>query len=204
MIVRCLVTVTLPEPTEVVRPSAFSRSALPVMLRSAPVPVVSVTNAGRDGGVGARRVGERRGAGGVDGLLDAAGEVDGVRQIPTVAVGAAGCADIDGGVAVAVGDDIAADAGAGRNRRRRRSRARLEGDGLAVDGQGRRHPPARRWPQWSVALGVPARVRPKAKLAAVPAPSAARAPTSGAEVPPSVRPRLPAWCRRPRRVTARC
>jgi len=39
-----------------------------------------------------------------------------------------------------------------------------------------------------VALGAPARVRPKARLAAVPAPFGAAVPTSGAEVPPSVVP----------------
>src|SRR5712664_928426 len=42
VIVRPLVTVTLPAPTDAVRPRAFRRSALPVMLRSAPVPVVKV------------------------------------------------------------------------------------------------------------------------------------------------------------------
>ena len=36
------------------------------------------------------------------------------------------------------------------------------------------------------ALAVPARVKPRARLAAVPAPSAAATPTSEAEVPPSV------------------
>jgi hypothetical protein len=42
-VVRALVTVALPPPTEVVNFRAFSRSASPVMLRSAPVPVVKVT-----------------------------------------------------------------------------------------------------------------------------------------------------------------
>src|SRR3954454_4563816 len=37
-----------------------------------------------------------------------------------------------------------------------------------------------------VALATPARVRPTARLAAVPAPSAAATPTSVADVPPSV------------------
>ena len=40
--VRVALTVALPEPVAVVRPSAFSMSASPTMLRSAPVEVVSV------------------------------------------------------------------------------------------------------------------------------------------------------------------
>ena len=43
VMVRFWVTVTLPEPTDVVKPRPFRRSALPVMLRSAPLPVVRVT-----------------------------------------------------------------------------------------------------------------------------------------------------------------
>jgi hypothetical protein len=42
LVVRALPTVTLPEPLDVVRPSSFSRSALPMTLRSAPVDELSV------------------------------------------------------------------------------------------------------------------------------------------------------------------
>ena len=46
-VVRAAPTVTLPEPTDVVRPSALRKSALPVTLRSAPVEVVQGEHAGR-------------------------------------------------------------------------------------------------------------------------------------------------------------
>ena len=44
LVVRLAVTVALPAPVDVVRASAFSRSALPVTLRSAPVELLSVTS----------------------------------------------------------------------------------------------------------------------------------------------------------------
>ena len=103
----------------------------------------------------------------------------------TVARRGGGRADVDGGVAVTVGDDVAGDAGAGRSRRRQRDRARLKVMVLPLTV---RVSPSEGAPLAAmvVALGAPARVRPKARLAAVPAPSAAAVPTSGAEVPPSV------------------
>ena len=79
-----------------------------------------------------RRWSTRRRAAGVRRGLDAGGEIDRVQR-----VGNRRALQIDGGVAVAVGDDVAADAepvGTFAADRRRRV---LEGDGLAVDVQRR-------------------------------------------------------------------
>ena len=128
-VVRATPTLTLPEPTDVVRPSSFSRSALPVMLEFGAGRRVQRQNAST-GVDGADQAGNHGGTQGIDGLGNAAGEINRLEH-----VGKRAGAQIDARIAVSVGDDVAADAGSTGNRRRCRGRARLEGDGLAVDDQ---------------------------------------------------------------------
>src|SRR5439155_27379802 len=72
--------------------------------------------------------GDRRG-------LHAAGKVDRRQDVADRCSRRSIGADIDGGVAVAIGDEVAAHARAARNSGRSRSRTSTEGDGLAVHRQ---------------------------------------------------------------------
>ena len=89
LVVRVAPTVVMPEPSAVVRPSAFRKSALPLTLRSPPVEVSRLmappptTDGGRLASVGR----ECRDAGVDYRRANAAGEIDGgLSTSPTVAV----------------------------------------------------------------------------------------------------------------------
>ena len=109
-------TVALPPPSAELRPRAFSRSALPVTSRSAPVELRSVTLLPRGADVDAvwpALVLMVAAPAVFDGDLDAAGEVDRGQQVADGRSSGAAGAEIDCRVAAAVGDDVAADARAG-------------------------------------------------------------------------------------------
>ena len=104
-------------------PSAASELPVPEIVRSAVVPVLicSAPLAAIDDAVTPARGGQGRGAGRVAGRLHASGEIDGIEH-----VGDGALIEVDRRVAVAVGDDVAADARAGRNVGRQRRAARGE------------------------------------------------------------------------------
>ena len=78
------------------------------MLRSAPVEVLKGNRTGGDRGAGPDALEIVAAPAEIDGtLLDAAGKVDRVQRSPTVAAERRAGAEVDGGVAAAVGDDVA-------------------------------------------------------------------------------------------------